>query len=131
MKAWVIWCCISPSSTLRRIDYLFEVLQGIQKKYGFSRFGLHDYGVAIQFFSSNSLWIMLVSSLPLDNLSLLFCWPCCPRALDSSFGISLPNTYHQCVCLTNFIWRSTSNPKCHVTILFYFEWMSIDVYVLF
>ena len=28
----------------------------------------------------------------------------------------LPKNIHlQCVCLTNFIWRSTSNPKCHVT----------------
>ena len=23
--------------------------------------------------------------------------------------------WNQCVCLTYFIWRSTSNPKCHVT----------------
>ena len=26
-------------------------------------------------------------------------------------------THTQCLCLTNFIWRSTSNPKCHVTFL--------------
>ena len=51
----------------------------------------------------------------LSYLVLFFCWPCCLRALDSSFGVLLPNTYHQCVCLTNFIWCETSNSKCCVT----------------
>ena len=29
--------------------------------------------------------------------------------------LQCPSCGNQCLCLTNFIWRLTSNPKCHVT----------------
>ena len=38
-----------------------------------------------------------------------------PKILNSGADDELQSSCDQCVCLTNFIWRSSSNPKCHMT----------------
>ena len=51
-----------------------------------------------------------------------YCNNRCHRSASLSTSDKLSNIYSsywgypiQCVCLTNFIWHSTSNPKCHIT----------------
>ena len=52
-----------------------------------------------------------------------------PKILNSGADDELQSPCDQCVCLTNFIWRSSSNPKCHMTFSINKKWMSSDTYI--
>ena len=50
------------------------------------------------------------------------------EATGKQYLMTGPGHGRHCVCLTNFIWHSTSDLKCHV-MFSKWKWMSIDIYI--